>query len=226
MAFLLKNVVPWGRNLSEYQEMFGLTNEDILTTKIISFGDGPASFNTEGTKMGGHILSLDPIYQFSKQKIEERLLKTRDVVMDQTRRNVNNYKWDRIKDPSDLENIRMSAMTAFLDDYEGGLSEKRYLYHELPRKTKFKKDTFDIGLSSHFLFLYTSLGLDFHIQSINEMLRICKEVRIFPILNLDGCESALSDQVMRYCKKNYTVEIRSTDYEFLKHANKMMVITH
>ena len=87
MAILLKNVVPWGRRLSEYQDMFHLTDEEISTKSIVSFGDGPASFNAEGTLKGGHILSLDPIYQFSKQELAGRLEKTRGIVMEQMRQN-------------------------------------------------------------------------------------------------------------------------------------------
>lgn len=42
MAFLLKEVVPWGRTLNEYMKMFDLSKNDIVTKSIISFGDGPA----------------------------------------------------------------------------------------------------------------------------------------------------------------------------------------
>ena len=51
MAFELKNTVPWGRTLEEYSNMFNLTASDI-NKRIISFGDGPASFNCEMNKQG------------------------------------------------------------------------------------------------------------------------------------------------------------------------------
>lgn len=41
MAFLLKDVVPWGRRLSEYQDMFHLTDEEIVSKRIVSFGGWP-----------------------------------------------------------------------------------------------------------------------------------------------------------------------------------------
>jgi len=50
MAFELSKVVPWGRTLEEYKTMFKLSPEDLKTT-IASFGDGPASFNVEMTKL-------------------------------------------------------------------------------------------------------------------------------------------------------------------------------
>ena len=60
MAFELKNIVPWGRTLDEYKRMFNLTEQD-LSKKIISFGDGPASFNSEMNHLKKTVVSLDPI---------------------------------------------------------------------------------------------------------------------------------------------------------------------
>ena len=47
----------------------------------------------------------------------------------------------------------------------------------MPDRLPYKDDYFDIGLSSHFLIMYTALGYDFHVQAITEMLRVCKEIR-------------------------------------------------
>jgi hypothetical protein len=47
----LKEIVPWGRTLAEYQLMFDLSEVD-LKSKILGCGDGPASFNTEMTAQG------------------------------------------------------------------------------------------------------------------------------------------------------------------------------
>ena len=48
----------------------------------------------------------------------------------------------------------------------------------MPDKLAYEDNTFDMGLSSHFLLMYTVLGFDFHIQTMTEMLRVCKENRI------------------------------------------------
>ena len=224
MAFLLKNVVPWGRRFSEYQDMFHLTDEEIVSKRIVSFGDGPASFNAEGTRMGGNIISLDPIYQFSKQELAGRLEETRGIVMEQMRQNQDHYKWDRIKSLEELEQVRLSAIQMFLDDFEQGLLEQRYQYHELPERTEYEEDSFDLGLSSHFLLLYTALGLDFHIHSIEEMLRICKEIRIFPLVDLNAEKTQLTQEVIDYFQAQYEVQVKQVGYEFQKGADKMLVI--
>lgn len=223
MAFKLNSVVPWGRNLEEYRLMFGLDNTD-MSKKIAGFGDGPACFNCEMTDKGGYVVSFDPIYQFSKEEIEKRIEEVRVTVMQQMKENADNYAWTHIKDLDTLEHTRMSAMRKFLSDYEKGKREGRYVFHELPDKLPYETDRFDIGLSSHFLLMYTSLGYDFHIQSITEMLRICKEIRIFPVVDLDANKTDLIKDVIDYFSKDYNTSIVKTDYEFQKGDNKLLII--
>ncbi|MEL6930893.1 MAG: SAM-dependent methyltransferase, partial [Cyanobacteria bacterium J06600_6] len=50
MAMQLDRVVPFGRSLEEYKLMFDLSTED-LQQQILGVGDGPASFNAEGSKI-------------------------------------------------------------------------------------------------------------------------------------------------------------------------------
>jgi hypothetical protein len=200
-----------------------LSEQDILTNKIISFGDGPASFNAEATKKGSHIVSVDPIYKFSIKEIEDRIYETKDIILEQARINEQNYKWTNIKNLKELEHLRMSAMRLFLDDFEQGLSEKRYVCGELPDRIMFPNDSFDIGLSSHFLLLYSGLGRDFHIHSIKEMLRVCREIRIFPICNLDSYKTDLLNEVIDYFSKTVRVGIVPSTYEFQKNANEMLI---
>ena len=223
MAFELKNTVPWGRNLSEYRSMFNLTDYD-LDKRIISFGDGPASFNFEMTGLKKYVVSIDPIYRFSKDELKQRITETKDIVIEQTKKNLDNFVWKKIKNVNELEKIRLSAMDNFLQDFEAGKNENRYLNHEMPNKTNFDDLTFDLGLSSHFLILYSQLGLHFHISSINEMLRIAKEIRIFPLLNLDAKKSELLDKLISHFSLRFIVNIEKVDYEFQKNGNEMLII--
>lgn len=223
MAFKLDSVVPWGRTLEEYKLMFQLNDEDMLKT-FAGFGDGPACFNYEMTERNGSVISFDPIYQFSKEDIEKRIEEVRVIVMQQMHENMHNYVWKNIKSLDELENIRMSAMKKFLSDYEKGKAEGRYVFHELPNRLPYEEDHFDIGLSSHFLLMYTSLGYDFHIAAMSEMLRVCKEIRIFPIVDLDANKTDLINNVIGFFKKDYTVQTVKTDYEFQKGDNKLLII--
>ena len=223
MAFRLDSVVPWGRNMNEYMTMFCLTSED-MSKKIAGFGDGPASFNFEAAQKGHSVTSFDPVYQFSKEKLEQRIDEVRATVMQQMKENMDNYVWTNIKSLEELESVRMSAMKLFLEDYERGKAEKRYIFHSLPEPLPYEENAFDIGLSSHFLLMYTGLGYDFHIKAMTEMLRVCREIRIFPIVDLDADMTELSRNVIDYFQEHYHTEIIETEYEFQKGGSKLLII--
>ncbi|WP_019991344.1 hypothetical protein [Rudanella lutea] len=225
MAFELSNTVPWGRNLNEYRSMFRLTEED-LNKRIIGFGDGPASFNAQMTQLRKSVVSIDPIYRFTVAELEQRINQTKGIVMEQIKNNVDKFVWTKIRTLEELEAIRLAAMSHFLEDFEKGKQEFRYLDHELPARTTFEDLSFELGLSSHFLLLYSQLGLDFHLSTLTEMLRLCKQVRIFPILNLNAEQSELLVHVMKRFALNFTVEIVNVEYQFQRNGNQMLQITH
>lgn len=223
MAFLLNQVVPWGRTLDEYRKMFGLTDED-MKLRIAGFGDGPASFNYELTKKGGKVTSYDIVYRFLEQELKSRIMETRDIVMKQMEENRDNYIWTDIKSLEELERLRLGAMDLFLSDYENGRKEGRYVYHALPERLPVEDKCYDIGLSSHFLLMYDKLGYYFHIAAIGEMLRVCHQLRIFPICDLDGNKTELADSVIRYFDEEYQVEVVKSDYCFQKGGDRLLII--
>ena len=78
-------VYPWGRRLSEYINMFGLTPLD-LSGRILDCGGGPASFNAEMRTLGQRATSCDPLYKFSGVEIARRITGTFDVVVEGARK--------------------------------------------------------------------------------------------------------------------------------------------
>jgi hypothetical protein len=224
MAIKYDSVVPWGRSYEEYISMFDLKDSD-LNKSILGCGDGPASFNFRMNKNNKKVISVDIIYQFTKAEIEQRINETFKVVIEQTGNNVDKFIWTNFKDVDELGRIRLDAMKDFLNDYDKGKTEGRYIFAEMP-ELPFNNKSFDLALSSHFHFLHSdNLSLDFHLQSIAEMLRVAKEVRIFPLLDVNGNESPYVETVMNeYEKKGYSAEKVKVDYEFQKGGNKMLVI--
>lgn len=221
----LKNVVPWGRNTEEYKVMFLLSDDD-LKGNILGCGDGPASVNAYLSSKGVNIISIDPIYQFSKNEIEQRIDETSQVVSEQLRANQDDFVWKNIHSVDALIDIRLSAMHDFLQDYDKGKKEKRYIHEELP-SLSFEDDSFDLVWSSHFLFLYSEhFDEEFHKKAILEMCRISKkEVRIFPLLDLKNEKSKHLDEVIKFLNlKGFKTNIIKTKYEFQKGANEMLVI--
>ena len=224
MAFTLESIVPWGRSLEEYARMFALSDSD-LSRRILGCGDGPASFNAEWTQRGGHVISFDPIYQYSAAQIEARFEMVYPQMLAELEKNVDDFAWDFIRSPQDLGQRRRKAKELFIEDYQTGAAEGRYIAASLPQ-LPFADNTFDLALSSHFLFLYSQhLTLDFHRQSIPEMLRVAREARIFPLLQLGGAPSPYIETITRELRNiQYSVDRCKVDYEFQKGGNEMLRI--
>lgn len=224
MGFTLDKVVPWGRSYTEYVNMFDLSEAD-LQGRILGCGDGPAGFNAVLTQRGGDIVSIDPIYAFDAAQVKNRVTETYDAVMAQMRNNQSDYVWSAISSVEELGCIRMSAMETFLSDFEPGKREGRYVAGELP-SLPFQSSTFDIALSSHFLFLYSAhLSAEFHLQALQEMLRVAHEVRVFPLLALEGNRSPhLSPITDILVKLGFRAEFKRVPYEFQRGGNEMLHI--
>jgi hypothetical protein len=220
----LNQVVPWGRTLEEYTLMFHLSSTD-LNSRILGCGDGPASFNTQMTKIGYSVVSIDPIYQFSPAEIQQRVQETYDLVISQVEQNSHLYNWKLFSNPEQLGSSRLAAMERFLQDYEVGKTAKRYLPQALPN-LDFPDKRFDLCLCSHLLFLYSEqLSLEFHLSSIRELLRVASEVRIFPLLQLDCQLSPYLKPVMQeLSNQGFNLEVQTVGYEFQKGGNQMLRI--
>ncbi|MBA3016063.1 MAG: SAM-dependent methyltransferase [Proteobacteria bacterium] len=224
MSFTLSEVVPWGRSYDEYVSMFSLSQAD-LKQKILGCGDGPANFNSTLSSKGGLIVSVDPVYFFTSEEIRKRITETYELVLEQTRKNREEFIWENISSIEELGRIRMSAMESFLKDFEKGKAEGRYIAGSLPHLPFYGKE-FGIALCSHLLFLYSKqLSEEFHFASIRELCRVAQEVRIFPLLELGAKKSRhINPVVARLKKEHYHFEIRKVPYEFQKDGNEMIII--
>jgi hypothetical protein len=220
----LSSIVPWGRSYGEYCRMFSLSERD-LEAHILGCGDGPASFNAELTQHGGRIMSVDPIYQFSTEGIRSRIQRVYPGILAELARNTQQYYWASFKDPGHVGSVRMSAMNRFLADFDKGLEDGRYVDASLPELPFFDSE-FDLALCSHLLFLYSEqIDAAQHIDALAEMCRVAKEVRIYPLLSLDGRVSQHVPGVLRYFnERDYIAELKPVAYQFQKGACDMLVL--
>lgn len=222
MAIVYDDIKPWGRLLSEYVGMFALTEAD-FGKRILGCSDGPASFNAEMTARGYNVISVDPLYAFSAEQIQERVNDTWQVILEQVRNNMHMFVWDNFKTPDALGEARLSAMRQFIADYEQGKSEGRYLEASLP-DLPFTDKQFELALCSNFLFLYDEhFTDDFHIAAVRELCRVADEVRIFPI---HGLQNTLAKQVVPVEETlradGWQVERVRVNYEFRHGSNQML----
>ena len=224
MAITLESIVPWGRSYVEYVAMFNLTEAD-LKSRILGCADGPAAFNAVMTQQGHSVVSVDPLYAFTAAEIRSRIASTYDVILDQVRQSQDDYVWTAIASVEELGQVRMQAMETFLTDYEIGKTEGRYRAENLP-DLPFQLQQFDLALVSHFLFLYSEhLSYEFHVRSLQTLLNVAQEVRIFPLLTLDNTPSPYVTAIQKhFTQAGHTVAIEPVQYEFQKGGNQMMII--
>ena len=222
MPFSIDQVIPWGRTLDEYEAMFSLSPQD-KAGRILGCADGPASFNAEMTAQGCRVVSADPLYAFASEVIAQRGRETFELVLDQTRRNRQDFVWDRIDSPEALGQLRMEAQQLFLEDFPCGRADGRYIDASLP-DLPFSDGVFDLALCSHFLFLYSQqFDLEFHVLAMQEMLRVAREVRVFPLLQLGGALSPHVQGVVAACRAaGMRAELVSVNYEFMRNGNQML----
>jgi len=224
MAVVLDKVIPLGRLLDEYIKMFNLTGDD-LEKKILGVADGPASFNAEMYHQGKIVTSVDPLYQFSGEEIWQRFNQVVENIIEQIKATPNDWVWSHYKNLEDLKQSRVQAVKNFIADYNQQRNSGRYVLGELP-KLAFKNQEFDLALCSHFLFLYSDhFDYNFHLDAVLEMLRVAKEIRIFPLLTLGLKPSQHLDNIIEYLNNNgYQATIEPVTYEFQRGGNKMLKV--
>lgn len=232
----LDEIVPFGRSFDEYVKMFSLGDRD-LQSSILSVADGPASFNAEGTERGCRIHSVDPLYAFTADEIRNRFYAVRNNIIGQIKATPDNWVWRYHASADDLSARRTRVAERFAADFaqfkakdnakdNAKNTQRRYAIGELP-KLNYPDAAYDLGLSSHFLFLYSEqLDAAFHVAAISELLRICHEVRIFPLLNLSQENSPHLPLTIKHFEAiGYSLTVETVDYELQPGGNKMLKIT-
>jgi hypothetical protein len=222
MSFRVDDIVPWGRSFEEYVAMFALTEDD-LAGSILGCADGLAAFNAELTRRGGKIVSVDPIYALGTDSLRQRIEASFETLLAQIRRSQEDYVWGSIPSVEALGRVRRKAMETFLRDYDSGKAAGRYVPAELP-DLPVEDGSFDIAVSSHFLFVYADrLPVSFHVEAVLEMLRVAREVRVFPLVSSeDGSSRPLRGVVEQLAAQGFTTQVRRVDYEFQRGGNEML----
>ena len=222
MNFHYKDIIPWGRSFDEYLDMFNLSEEN-LTRDLVGVGDGPASFNARMSQRGTPLISVDPIYRFSEAELRQRIQETYDDVIAQARLNQDKFVWAKFSSVDELAEIRMQAMDEFCNDFETGKQQGRYIDASLP-DLPFPDRRFDLVLSAHLLFFYSAnRDLAFHLDAVQELLRIGTEVRIFPIVDVNSNPSPFLSPVINELEKDgIACSVERVPYHFQKTGNEML----
>ncbi|MDG2201742.1 MAG: hypothetical protein P8K80_11250 [Phycisphaerales bacterium] len=192
MSFSLDHVVFFGRTWDESIDMYALEEVDLQGRRILDCPGGPDGLVSEGLSRGLDITAVDPQYSDGPDVLEER-----------GRREIHETVESWIADPEttkdlesmkEYERLKIEALESFIKGYR--TSPDRYLTGSLP-SLPFEDDAFDLVLSGHLLFLYSlkehgglmsndSFDLDFHVAATRELVRVSREVRMFPTYAMFG----------------------------------------
>ena len=222
----LGSVVPWGRSFEEYERMF-LLNEADLAGRILDAGGGPAAFAAEAFHRGHKVVACDPLYRYGSVQIARRIGEVYPRVMELLESRRETYLWEEFREPREVGAVRMEAMEEFLADFPEGKRQGRYLADALPR-LPFPDSRFDLALCSHLLFTYSDqLGEAFHEEAVRELMRVAWEVRIFPLLTVEGEPSPLlASMKERIEREGMAWEEVAVPYRFQRGATAMLRIFH
>lgn len=221
--FNLDGVVPWGRRFDEYEAFFAL-GDMAKGTRIIDVGGGPASFAGEAASRGLAVTAVDPIYEASPQVIRDQFEVTVKAMRAGMTAASYRFNWKFYGSEERVHQRRRAALDLFLEDRVQ--NSARYVTGALPH-LPFSDVQFDLALSSHLLFLYgDDLDGAFHIAAMRELLRVAREVRVFPLINLDGRPSSHLPGVMRALEtEGFNAILQDVDFEFQIGATKMLRVT-
>jgi len=222
MSLILDDFLITGRTFEEYVAFFDLDVTAMKNMRVLDCPSGASSFIAEAKARGIKAQGCDILYCYDRDALRVQGEKSIEKIYADTSWMVDNnfafyHSIERHKEH------RVRALEAFCADY----NTRDYWFAELP-KLPYADDSFDLVLSSHLLFVYDDrLDFAFHEASITEMLRIGKEVRIFPLVDYKNSRADepnnLSPFAYRMAEK-FGGEIVKVGFEFQKSAGYMLRI--
>lgn len=218
----MRKLVLWGHDVEEYREMFALSDAD-LKGRILEYGCGMSAVNALLSAKDIQVVSCDPLFKLDKASLSTEVPVIFDDMVERVRKDKAIFDFRKYGSFDALVARRREGMAKFFEDYESGKKEKRYLpvdEYRLP----FADFTFDLALSSHYLFAnFDDQDVDFQLHTIRELARVAKEVRIFPLINRYGQPSPfLGPVLLGLQQEDYGVEVREVAYNLQPKGNAML----
>ena len=218
-------VPPWGRSAAEYEAFFALSDVP-PSARILDCGSGPSSFAAEWSRKGRFVVAADPMYRYSARGFLADFDSTAARMLAGMRKARDRFRWDHYGSPEDVVRRRREVLTAFIADLQAETRSGRYVSARLP-DLPFRSGSFDLVLCSHLLFLYsTEFDAETHLSFLRELLRLGREVRVYPLLDMDGRPSPHLEGTLQALRASARVELVPLSFEFRSGDSKMLRLTH
>jgi len=218
----MEKLVLRGHGLDEYRDMFCLSAAD-LAGNLLEYGCGATAVNQEQHAKGCSMVSCDSLFALDAQALTKQVTVDFDAAVARLSKSKALYDFSACGGMDAVVSRRRGEIKKFLDDYALGRREGRYLAitdEALP----FDDFSFDLVLSARFLFSeVANSSVDFHVQTIKELARVGKEVRIFPLIADDGEPSpVLGPVLLALQQENYGTEVKDVRYALQPKGNAML----
>lgn len=219
----IKGPIFTGRSWQEYIKMFNLNPAVLKQGKILDCAAGASSFTAIMNEKGYDITALDLLYDEKPGDLEIKCREHLNMLVDALRDLEDHFLWGYFKDLADLKKQRERVCKEFAEDYRFN-NKINYIKGDLTQMP-LKDNTFSLVLCSHLLFIYDHrLSYEFHLESIIEMLRVAREVRVYPLVK---GESKISEYLKPLTEKiNHIAdfELVPVSYRFRKGGYEMLKI--
>jgi hypothetical protein len=216
-------VLVTSRSFEEYEAFFALAPRD-LAGGVLDCSSGASGFAAVANARGGRVTAVDPAYAMGTEQLLAEVRTSLDrggaILADHEDR----FVWTWYGSRERRDQLRRDALTAFMADLR--THPAGYVAGALPR-LPFTDDVFDLALCSHLLFTWSDvLDEDWHESAVTELLRVAREVRVFPLV-VQGSGDAvpfLPALMDRFRELGHRVDVVDVPYEFQRGATRMLTI--
>lgn len=218
------------RSFEEYVKMFMLNDQLLKKGRVLDVASGASSFVAELSKRGYDAVAVDPTYRLSLNEMESFGWKEIEKATENLDKVKGNFIWESYGSLDIHNHIRKDSFLQFLESYKINDQHNRYIQASLP-SLPFENESFSLVLCNHFLFLYQEqFDYLFHLQAINELLRISTKnaiIRIYPLVGFKNEAYPHLGKLIKSLEENNNVEIKltSTDFRFIPTATHFLDIT-
>ncbi|MCX7090196.1 MAG: hypothetical protein NTU48_01910 [Legionellales bacterium] len=221
----MERLVLWGHHLDEYRDMFDLPDV-ALGMRFLEFQSGVTAFQYELRGTAAHLVSYDTWFDLSKEALREKVEASFAARLAQITERAEAFDLSRYAGSLDeLTAYRRQGIAHFFADYDLGHAEGRYVFAE-QAKLPFPGFFFDYALSAHHFFSNMApQTVAYHVDILEGLAQVAKEVRIFPLVDAQGRPSELLGPViLALQQKNYGIEVRKVGYHLQPQGNAMLRI--
>lgn len=217
------------RSFDEYVRMFDLKETDLTSGKVLDVAAGGSSFTAEANVRGCSAIAVDPRYGSGVQEWIREAAQEIDSSTAKLAKIADTLDWSYYGSLEKHREGREASLGRFAADVFDTGYRDRYSEGRLPN-IPFNDNQFSLVLCSHFMFLYAQqFGHEFHIQSILELMRVCKpggEIRIYPLIALNWEPYPELEPLMDMIKQNGgTPERLPSKLPFIPGSNQFLRIS-